>query len=207
MLVFKWDNQTHKALVRPNIGITLRDGNSVKSSHFSVVLQRHLELRVLNLDSTPMTRTDYIAPSEVLLCKVWIILCSSDARLTLKPTQTQKKEETVFFFFLSQIFFMSTIENHPAFFSLFPSHSVFSFWSGYLNQPTLLHPPPHSPNLRISGCLWVKVKNSRCEGLHQTPGKWSNLEWAVNRVDICALRGLERSTEQGGCISDAGDGV
>lgn len=104
MLVFNWDNQIHKALVRPNVGITLRDGNSVKSSHFSVVLQRHLEVRVLNLDSTPMTRADYIAPSEVPLCKVWIILCSSDARLTLKPAQTQKKR-TIFFFFISNILY------------------------------------------------------------------------------------------------------
>lgn len=70
--------------------------------------------------------------------------CSAHAETC---TNTQNKKRTILLYFLSQTFFMSTIESHPAFFSLFPSHLVFSFWSGYLNQPTLLTPPPQPQDI------------------------------------------------------------
>lgn len=44
--------------------------------------------------------------------------------LGLRWNLHKHKKKRIIFFFLSQTFFMSTIEKHPAFFSLFPSHSV-----------------------------------------------------------------------------------
>lgn len=111
--------------------------------------------------ASPPSWSELPWPDQTIQLLVGVLLCSvcvwCDARLT--HLQTTTKKET-FFFFISNIRHV-TNWTRPAFFLLFPPHSLFfSFWTACLNQPTLLPLHPHfffffAPPSPTSGYLVV----------------------------------------------------
>lgn len=133
--------------LRKNLGWQIAGGENNSLSGITAVLCNWSEFR-LHPYASPPSWSELPSPDQ---CVVW---CSA-----YTPADNDIKKET-FFFFISNIRHV-TNWTRPAFFLLFPPHSLFfSFWTACLNQPTLLLLHPQFfflSNLRISRCLRVTV--------------------------------------------------
>lgn len=131
--------------LRKNLGWQIAGGENNSLSGITAVLCNWSEFR-LHPYASPPSWSELPWPDQTIQLLVGVLLCCVCVCVVwcsaYTPADNDKKKET-FFFFISNIHHV-TNWTRPAFFLLFPPHSLFfSFWTACLNQPTLLPLHPH----------------------------------------------------------------